>query len=166
MASAKFQLKLINLQSNMLNFAYMLTSNRDAAYDLLQDTTIKVLDNEDKYADNTNFKNWVFAIMRNIFMNDYRTAHTVATTENTDGKHAFRLSQESVIEELEESYGANELSQAINDITDEYRIPYSMHVTGYKVHEIAEFTGLSLATVKQRIAIAQSKVRAHFAGTL
>ena len=44
MASVKFQENLINLQSNLLNFAYMLTSNRDDAYDLLQDTTIKALD--------------------------------------------------------------------------------------------------------------------------
>ena len=46
MGSDKFQSKLMDLQSNMLNFAYMLTSNRDDAYDLLQDTTLKALDNE------------------------------------------------------------------------------------------------------------------------
>lgn len=45
MGTAKFQSHLMNLQSNMLNFAYMLTSNRDDAYDLLQDTTLKALDN-------------------------------------------------------------------------------------------------------------------------
>ena len=48
MASSKFQSNLMDLQANMLNFAYMLTSNRDDAYDLLQDTTLKALDNEDK----------------------------------------------------------------------------------------------------------------------
>ena len=54
-----FQTNLMNLQSNLLNFAFMLTSNRDDAYDLLQDTTLKALDNQDKYAENTNFKAWV-----------------------------------------------------------------------------------------------------------
>ena len=62
----------MSLQGNLLNFAYMLTSNRDNAYDLLQDTTLKALDNESKYVDNTNFKGWVFTIMRNIFINNYR----------------------------------------------------------------------------------------------
>ena len=59
MGSDKFQSKLMDLQSNMLNFAYMLTSNRDDAYDLLQDTTLKALDNEEKFAENTKslFKN-------------------------------------------------------------------------------------------------------------
>ena len=72
MSSKNFKTKLLDLQSNMLNFAYLLTSNRDDAYDLLQDTTLKALDNEDKYVDNTNFKGWVFTIMRNIFINNYR----------------------------------------------------------------------------------------------
>ena len=64
MASAKFQNNLMSLQSNLLNFAYMLTSNRDDAYDLLQDTTLKALDNEDKYADNTNFKGFGYKRQR------------------------------------------------------------------------------------------------------
>ena len=72
MASVKFQTALMNLQGNLLNFAYMLTSNRDDAYDLLQETTLKALDNEEKYADNINFKGWIFTIMRNIFINNYR----------------------------------------------------------------------------------------------
>ncbi len=44
MGTQEFQNKLMSLQSNLLNFAYMLTSNRDNAYDLLQDTTLKALD--------------------------------------------------------------------------------------------------------------------------
>ena len=73
MATTKnFEANLMNLQSNLLNFAYMLTSNRDDAYDLLQDTTLKALDNQEKYAEGTNFKGWVFTIMRNLFINNYR----------------------------------------------------------------------------------------------
>ena len=56
MAKSTFQTRLLALQRNMLNFAYTLTSNREDAYDLLQDTTLKALDNEDKYVENTNFK--------------------------------------------------------------------------------------------------------------
>jgi len=69
MNSLKFQDRLLGLQDNLLNFAYMLTANREEAKDLLQDTTLKALDNEDKYIDNVNFKGWVFTIMRNIFIN-------------------------------------------------------------------------------------------------
>ena len=61
-ASTSFQNRLMGLQDNMLNFAYMLTSNRDDAYDLLQDTTLKVLANADKYTDNTNFKGCKYSL--------------------------------------------------------------------------------------------------------
>lgn len=133
MASAKFQSNLMNLQSNLLNFAFMLTSNRDDAYDLLQDTTLKALDNEDKYAENTNFKGWVFTIMRNIFINNYRrTARAATVVDTTDNLYHLNLSQDSGFESPEESYGASEITMAINEFSDEYRIPFSMHVAGYK----------------------------------
>ena len=67
-----FKNRLIGLQGNLLNFAYQLTANREQAEDLLQDTTLKALDNEEKYVDNVNFKGWIFTIMRNIFINNYR----------------------------------------------------------------------------------------------
>ena len=111
MASAKFQINLMALQANLLNFAYMLTSNRDDAYDLLQDTTLKALDNEEKYAENTNFKGWVFTIMRNIFINNYRRNVRSATiVDTTDNLYHLNLSQESRFESPEETYGAAELS--------------------------------------------------------
>lgn len=83
MGTNAFQENLMKLQDNLLNFAYKLTSNRDDAYDLLQDTTLKALDNEEKYADNTNFKGWVFTIMRNLFINNYRRNSRAATIVDT-----------------------------------------------------------------------------------
>ena len=164
MASANFQSNLMNLQSNLLNFAFMLTSNRDDAYDLLQDTTLKALDNEDKYAENTNFKGWVFTIMRNIFINNYRRSVRSATVvDTTDNLYHLNLSQESGFETPEESYGAGEITAAINEFSDEYRIPFSMHVAGYKYNEIADHMNLPLGTVKSRIFFARKKLQERFA---
>ena len=164
MASAKFQSNLMNLQSNLLNFAFMLTSNRDDAYDLLQDTTLKALDNEDKYAENTNFKGWVFTIMRNIFINNYRRSVRSATVvDTTDNLYHLNLSQESGFETPEESYGAGEITAAINEFSDEYRIPFSMHVAGYKYNEIADHMNLPLGTVKSRIFFARKQLQERFA---
>ncbi|MDE6324776.1 MAG: sigma-70 family RNA polymerase sigma factor [Duncaniella sp.] len=164
MGSKEFQTKLMSLQSNLLNFAYMLTSNRDNAYDLLQDTTLKALDNEDKYVDNTNFKGWVFTIMRNIFINNYRKVVRSATIiDQTDDLYHLNMSQESGIESPEGSYSAGEISAAINSFPDEYRIPFSMHVAGYKYNEIAEKMCLPLGTVKSRIFFARKKLQTRFA---
>ena len=55
MKNVEFENELVALQSNMRNFAFSLTLNRDDAEDLLQDTTLKVLDNQEKFTDNVNF---------------------------------------------------------------------------------------------------------------
>ncbi|WP_305306858.1 RNA polymerase sigma factor, partial [Paramuribaculum intestinale] len=136
MATANFQSRLMGLQANLLNFAFMLTSNRDDAYDLLQDTTLKALDNADKYVENTNFKGWVFTIMRNIFINNYRRVVRSATViDQTDDLYHLNLSQDSGLETPEGSFGAKEITDAINEFPDKYRIPFSMHVAGYKYGE-------------------------------
>ena len=163
MGTAKFQSNLMSLQANLLNFAYMLTSNRDDAYDLLQDTTLKALDNEDKYAENTNFKGWVFTIMRNIFINNYRRAGRAATVvDTTENLYHLNLCQDSGLETPEGSYGVNEITAAIDEFSDEYRIPFSMHVQGYKYNEIAEKMNLPLGTVKSRIFFARKKLQTRF----
>ena len=164
MSSKNFQSKLLGLQSNLLNFAYLLTSNRDDAYDLLQDTTLKALDNRDKYAENSNFKGWVFTIMRNIFINNYRrTARAATMIDTTDNLYHLNLSQDSGLESPEDSYGASEIGAAIESFSDEYRIPFSMHVAGYKYNEIAEKMNLPLGTVKSRIFFARKKLQEQFA---
>ena len=163
MKSEKFQSNLMQLQGNLLNFAYMLTSNRDDAYDLLQDTTLKALDNEDKYAENTNFKGWVFTIMRNISINNYRRGQRAATVvDTTDNLYHLNLSQDSGLEAPEESFHAAEITSVIDSFPDEYRIPFSMHVAGYKYNEIAEHMHLPLGTVKSRIFFARKKLQERF----
>ena len=164
MSTSNFLTKLLSLQGNLLNFAYMLTSNRDDAYDLLQDTTLKVLDNEDKYVENVNFKGWVFTIMRNIFINNYRKVVRSATIiDQTEDLYHLNLPQESGLETPEGSFAANEITDAINEFSDDYRIPFSMHVAGYKYNEIAEKMNLPLGTVKSRIFFARQRLQKKLA---
>ena len=161
--STTFQVKLLSLQSNLLNFAYMLTSNYDDAYDLLQDTTLKALDNEDKYVDNVNFKGWVFTIMRNIFINNYRKVVRSSTVvDKTEDLYHLNLPQDSGFQTPEGSFAAMEITKAINSFSDEYRVPFSMHVAGYKYNEIAEKMNLPLGTVKSRIFFARQKLQQQF----
>lgn len=155
-----FETKLIALQANLQNFAYMLTSNRDDAYDLVQDTMLKVLDNQDKYTEETNFKGWVFTIMRNLFINNYRKAVRTATVvDQTEDLYHLNLPQDSGFETPEGAFAANEITDAINSFSDDYRIPFSMHVAGYKYNEIAEKMNLPLGTVKSRIFFARQRLQ-------
>lgn len=72
MNSVSFKKNLLGVQEELLRFAYKLTADREEANDLLQETSLKALDNEDKYIPDTNFKGWMYTIMRNIFINNYR----------------------------------------------------------------------------------------------
>lgn len=160
MNSLKFQDRLLGLQDNLLNFAYMLTANREEAKDLLQDTTLKALDNEDKYIDNVNFKGWVFTIMRNIFINNYRrVVRNQTIIDQTEDLYHLNLPQDSGFASPEGSFTVKEITTAINSFSEEYRIPFSMHVAGSKYHEIAEKMDLPLGTVKSRIFFARQRLQ-------
>lgn len=164
MTTNTFESKLIALQDNMLNFAFMLTSDRDDANDLVQDTMLKVLDNRDKYVDNVNFKGWVFTIMRNLFINNYRRVTRAATVvDHTEDLYLLNLPQESGLETPDGSIAANELTAAINALNDELREPFTMHVAGYKYNEIAEKLNLPLGTVKSRIFFARKSLQESLA---
>lgn len=155
-----FQTRLLGLQNNLLNFAYQLTSNREQAQDLLQDTTLKAFDNEDKYVDNVNFKGWIFTIMRNIFINNYRQNVRKATViDQTEDLYHLNVSQDSGLSTPEGSYAVKEISVALNSFSDDYRIPFNMFVAGYKYNEIAEAMNLPLGTVKSRIFFARKTLR-------
>ncbi len=158
--SSSFINKLLGLQSNLLSFAYQLTSNREAAEDLVQDTTLKVLDNEEKYVDNVNFKGWVLTIMRNIFINNYRRQVRSATIiDTTEDLYHLNISQESGLETPEGTFATQEISKAINEFSDDYKVPFSMYVAGYKYSEIAEHMNLPLGTVKSRIFFARKRLQ-------
>ncbi len=148
------------MQGNLLNFAYQLTTSRETAQDLVQDTTLKVLDNESKYVDNVNFKGWVFTIMRNIFINNYRRQVRSATViDTTEDLYHLNLSQESGLSSPEGSFAAKEISAAIQEFSDDYRVPFSMYIAGYKYSEIAEKMDLPLGTVKSRIFFARKRLQ-------
>ncbi len=159
-----FKSRLLGLQGNLLSFAYQLTSNREAAQDLLQDTTLKALDNEEKYVDNVNFKGWIFTIMRNIFINNYRqTVRQATVVDRTEDLYHLNISQESGLSTPEGSIAVQEISNALNSFSEEYRVPFNMYVAGYKYHEIADKLGLPLGTVKSRIFFARKRLRTELA---
>ncbi len=152
--------ELVALQSNMRNFALSLTYNREEAEDLLQDTTLKVLDNQEKFTDNINFKGWVLTIMKNIFINNYRKiVRNQTVIDKTDDSHLLNLPQNSGFDSPESSYALGEITNSIDAFADEYRIPFSMHIQGFKYEEIAQTMNLPIGTVKSRIFLARKRLQ-------
>ena len=72
MSAAEFNELLLNNAGPLRPFAISLTNDHEVAKDLFQETLYKALANRDKYSTGTNIKAWLFTIMRNIFINDYR----------------------------------------------------------------------------------------------
>ena len=102
MKSLSFRKDLIGVQEELLRFAYKLTANREEANDLLQETSLKALDNEEKYVPDTNFKGWMYTIMRNIFINNYRKIVRDQTfVDTTDNYYHLNLPQDSGFESTE-----------------------------------------------------------------
>lgn len=160
MRTANFAQDLLSVQTELLNFAYKLTADREEANDLLQETSLKALGNEDKYTAETNFKGWIYTIMRNIFINNYRKALRDQTyVDQTDNQ--FYLNQNIDIEgdSTEGSYDLKEMRRIVNALPKEYRIPFSMYVSGFKYREIADKLGLPLGTVKSRIYFTRQKLQ-------
>ena len=102
MKSLSFRKDLIGVQEELLRFAYKLTTDREEANDLLQETSLKALDNEDKYTPDTNFKGWMYTIMRNIFINNYRKVVRDQTfVDRTDNLYHLNLPQDAGFESTE-----------------------------------------------------------------
>ena len=79
MSTLEFNDALINLEHYLKSFAYGFTRNSEDAEDLTQETMLKALKYRSQYTPKTNFKAWVFTIMRNVFINQYRRKLKAAT---------------------------------------------------------------------------------------
>jgi RNA polymerase sigma factor (sigma-70 family) len=159
MTATEFNSHLIGMKSNLQRFAMSLTSDRDTVLDLVQDTYLKAITHKDKFVDYTNLKAWVFTIMKNTFINNYRRN----VRENTiiDGtRDLYYINQPYDKGSIspESNYAQGEIEKAINSLQDEFRIPFRMHIDGYKYKEIADELGLKIGTVKSRIFFTRQKL--------
>jgi len=160
MNALTFQKKLLSMQENMMNFALMLTANREDAFDLTQDTTLKVLSNQEKFVDNVNFKGWVLTVMRNIFINNYHKVVREQTLINRDADlYNLDVLNDSGFDSPERTCQIHDITEAINNLNADLKAPFSMFLSGYKYHEIAERLNLPLGTIKSRIFFARQELQ-------
>lgn len=159
-SQSQFVSSVLGMQSNLRSFALKLTMDKDAAHDLVQDTTLKALNNEDKFVDNANLKGWMLTIMRNIFINNYRkNVRENTVVDSSKDLYHLNLSQDSGIETPDGAYAVNEISALLAKFPKDFREPFSLHVAGYKYEEIADKLSMPLGTVKSRIFFTRKRLR-------
>ncbi len=143
----------VTIESKPLrNYALKLTQDSEDADDLLQDTVLKALTNEDKFAEGTNLKGWLYTIMKNIFINKYRRA-VKSNIFHDDTESQFHLNNAPGPRKNqgESRLVMEDIQKAMGEISDNLRTPFMMSYTGYKYEEIARHLKLPLGTVKVRI---------------
>ena len=160
MSAIEFNDKLNELAHVLRSFAMNLTKNRENANDLYQETAFRALTNRDKFRVGTNFKAWMFTIMKNIFINNYRKRVKAATVfDSTDNLYYINSGSVVIGNDAESNILIAELEKMIASLDDSIRIPFEMHFEGYKYQEIADKFELPLGTVKSRIFFARKELK-------
>ncbi len=160
MSTKDFQVHFSNLTPSLNSFAYNLTKNREEAEDLYQETAFRAYTNRDKFNPGTNFKAWLFTIMKNIFINNYRRRSKMSTImDSTDNNYYINSGANKIGNGGEASILNQELTGMIESLDDEIKKPFMMHFTGFKYQEIADQLMLPLGTVKSRIFFARKALK-------
>jgi len=133
-------------------FAINLTRDNEAANDLYQETLYKALANKEKYNAGTNIKAWLFTIMRNIFINDYRRKAKQKTIfDNTPNDFLINQKQASISNAAESDLRIKEINKAIQQLPEIFKTPFLFYFDGYKYNEIAEILIKTLGNHKSKI---------------
>jgi len=159
MTTIEFNHQLVNLENDLLRFAYNLTTNREDSHDLVQDTFLKALTNQKQFKDRSKLKAWTFTILKNTFINNYRklTKHN-ATMNNTKDLYFLNNTEESAVIKTDAPIVVKEIYKKVHSLEYKSRIPFEKYISGYKYKEIAEEMNLNIGTVKSRIFFARKKL--------
>lgn len=162
MASLDFSSMLVNNSEFLKPFAITLTRDSDAAQDLYQETLYRALANKDKYNVGTNIKAWLYTIMRNIFINNYRRKAKQNTIfDSTPNDFLLNQAQAGTSNAAESVLKLKDIQQAVHNLPEIFRNPFLLYFDGYKYHEIAHMLGEPLGTIKSRIHFARKLLKAQ-----
>lgn len=156
MSTAEFSLLLSDNADFLKPFAINLTKDHESAKDLFQETLYRALSNKDKYNVGTNIKAWLYTIMRNIFINDYRKrAKQSVILDNSPNDFLIDQTRSKVLNDGVTNLNLREVKQLIYELPELFRIPFNLYYEGYKYNEIAEELNEPLGTIKSRIHFAR-----------
>lgn len=162
MSTIEFNQMLVSNAEFLKPFAATLTRDTEAAKDLFQETLYRALANKEKYNVGTNIKAWLYTIMRNIFINNYRRSSKQNTVlDNTPNDFLINLNQSSIPNDAISKINMKEVNTAIYSLPDIFKNPFLLYYDGFKYHEIADMLNEPLGTIKSRIHFARKLLKAH-----
>lgn len=160
-STLNFGTEIMQYENILRPFAFNLTKSREATEDLIQDTFYRAIANYDKFSEGTNVKAWLFTIMRNIFINDYRKKQKSNTiTDTSENQYLLNSTKKVESNGAERSFLAAEIEKAMTMVSKDFTVPFMMYHNGFHYQEIAEKLNLPLGTVKSRIFFARKELQA------
>lgn len=156
----EFHERITEASDSLKMFALRFTKNEEDANDLVQETYLKAVTYYDKFKNGTNLSGWLYTIMKNTFINNYRqrlnkNSHVCQSEEIPYNMLMFSGS----INEGEGKMIIRDIEQALSQLKNEYFVPFNMYFEGYRYHEIATHLNLPIGTVKTRIHIARKTLQ-------
>jgi len=147
-------------RSMLETFALKFTKDIDDANDLIQDTMLKALRFSDGFVDGTNIKGWLYTIMRNTFINNYRkTSRTNGLIIQEEEISSANLLNSAYPNQGESTFAMRDIQFALSKLPESLSKPFIRYFEGYKYHEIAEELNLPLGTVKTHIFEARKRLK-------
>lgn len=152
---------------SMYNFAFRLTFNENDAKDLVQDTYLKAFRFINSFEKGTNAKAWLFRIMKNSFINDFRKKskepskvdyQEVETFYNSDDVN-MSITKDLRVDMVQDMMG-DEISNALNALDVDFRTAIILcDLEGFKYDEIAKILDIPIGTVRSRLHRARNLLK-------
>jgi len=156
---SEFEKEAVPHMDALYNFALRMTGDEDDADDLVQETFLKAFRFFDKFEKGTNCKAWLFRILKNSFINDYRkTSKEPNKVDYDDVQNFYETIKADEVEtqHYEEDAFANllddDISKALTELPEDFRTVIILSdIEGFTYDEISEFVDIPVGTVRSRL---------------
>ena len=166
-----FEAEVLPFMDSLYSTAYRMSRNRQDAEDLLQETYLRAYKYYDKFQEGTNFKAWLFKILKNTFINRYRKRQRQPLKNSFDeieGAFELKLLESPLTargatpeEELMVDVLDQDVQQAVEALPEDYRTAVELaDLQGLSYREIADQLGIPLGTVMSRLYRGRRKLEA------
>ena len=160
---ARFEAELMPVISPLYNFAFRLTLDEDDANDLVQETYLKAYRFFDYFEPGTNAKAWLFRILKNSFINDFRKkskqpakvdyneVESYYNTDDVEGEGEMAATSDMRSQAVQDLIG-DEVASALNSLPVDFRTVIILcDLEGFTYEEMAKILDIPIGTVRSRL---------------
>ena len=151
--------KLLRHRNELFSYSQFLTRDESAAWDLLQDTCMRILSRTGIYDEQGSFVSWAKVVMRHVYYNNLQNSarRCALFPDECDEAHNPLL---AVAEESADStYITAEMNRMIDELPAAHALAFRLYLSGYSYREIAQKMGVSIDNVRNYIHAARAALR-------